>query len=307
MRAQRGVALFTALLVVALAAVLLAMLFDSGEATYARSRNVLRFEQADQYALGLEAWAKDLLLRDISDDAGVDSRQDIWATPLLAVEVPGGTLHGTLRDLGGCFNLNNLVDGGGEDELWGKRFRRLLRNLKIDPELGDAVADWVDADFEQRPRGAEDTQYLLADPAYRAANRRFAHVSELRLVRGVTDEVYARLAPHVCALPFTTDINVNTATAPVLMSLADEVSESVAKRLAKDGRARYASVNEFGEEALKIGVRITELKGLSTTSEFFLAQADVELDGIPFAYTSLIQRRQGVLAVVARMRGREDW
>lgn len=304
---QRGVALFTALLVVALAAVLLTMLFDTGEASYARSRNAVRFAQADQYALGLEAWAKDILLRDLSDDNTVDTREDIWAAPLLAIDVPGGRLHGVLRDLGGCFNLNDLADGGGPEELWGKRFRRLLRALKIDPELADAVADWIDADFEQRPRGGEDTLYLLADPGYRAANRRFAHISELRLVRGMTDEIYQRLAPHVCALPFSTPINVNTATAPVLMSLDEQMSASTAQRLMQDGHARYGSASAFTEAALKAGVAIADARELATTSEFFVAHAEITLDDVPIEYTSVIQRRPGVLAVIARMRGEVEW
>lgn len=304
---QRGVALFTALLVVALATVLLAMLFDTGEAAYARTRNTARGEQADLYALGLEAWSKDLLVRDYADNATLDTREDIWAAPLLSTEVPGGRLFGRMRDLGGCFNLNNLAEHGGPDGLWGKRLRRLLRALKLDPELAAAIADWVDTDFEPQTRGAEDTQYLLASPPYRAGNRRFAHVSELRLVRGVSAEIYARLAPEVCALPLSTPINVNTASPAVLMSLDDNLGAIAAQRLYAEGHARYISVDAFREAALKAGVAVGDLRELATASEFFLAQAEIELDGISIPYTSLIQRRQGVIAVVARMRGNESW
>jgi general secretion pathway protein K len=229
------------------------------------------------------------------------------AQPLLAVEVPGGRLHGRLRDLGGCFNLNNLATGGGADELWGKRLRRLLRALKIDPELAASIADWIDADFEPQTRGAEDTQYLLATPPYRTGNRRFAHVSELRLVRGVTDEIYRRLAPEVCALPLSTPINVNTATPAVLMSLDDSIADTAARRLYAEGRARHLSVDAFHEAALQAGIAIADLRELATASEFFLASAEIELDGIPIPYTSLIQRRPGAIRVVARMRGSEAW
>ena len=304
---QRGVALLTALLVVAIAMVLLALMFDSGEAELARTRNVTRGEQADAYAQGLEAWAEEALARDSAQDPNVDSREDLWAAPLPPTEVPGGRLQGQLQDRGGCFNLNNLAEGAGATDLWGRRLRRLLTALKLEPELADAIGDWIDADFEPHPRGAEDTHYLLATPSYRAANRRFAHVSELRLVRGISEQAYERLAPHVCALPFTTEINVNTATVPVLMSLEDNLGESVAQRLAQNGHARHANVAAFAEQALRFGVAISDLAGLATKSEFFVAHADVELDGIPFAYTSLIQRRAGALAVIARMRGREDW
>ena len=50
--AQRGVALVIALLAVALALVLIASLLDRGELAYARTRNVVRGEQAAAYAEG---------------------------------------------------------------------------------------------------------------------------------------------------------------------------------------------------------------------------------------------------------------
>ncbi len=81
-------------------------------------------------------------------------------------------------------------------------FKRLLENLKLDPEIATALVDWIDADInETLPGGAEDGAYLLAVPPYRAANRPLVDISELRLVQGYTPEVITALAPHVTALP----------------------------------------------------------------------------------------------------------
>ena len=66
-RSERGIALLSSLLVVALATVLVAGTLDDGQAGLARTRNLVRAEQADALAAGLEEWALQLLLRDLAD------------------------------------------------------------------------------------------------------------------------------------------------------------------------------------------------------------------------------------------------
>ncbi len=77
------------------------------------------------------------------------------------------------------------------------------------------------------------------------AKQGFVHVSELRLVKGVSADVYARLAPYVCALPRGTPINVNTASVPVLMTLSDTTTEQTAKTIRQDGHASYRSLQDL--------------------------------------------------------------
>ena len=111
-----------------------------------------------------------------------------------------------------CFNLNNLVDANGRaNPPWPDKFKRLLTALKLDPKLADAAVNWMN------PQPTTDDAYYLAQPVpYRPAKRGFVHVSELRLVKGVTGDIYAALAPHVCALPPGTKININTASRAIL-------------------------------------------------------------------------------------------
>ena len=304
--AQRGVALLVALLAVALGTILLAMLLDAGGVSLARTRNVLRAEQADAYATGLEDWAIDLLRRDAaSDSGGVDTRGDLWARPLPPTPVPGGTISGTMRDLDGCFNLNSLDPEGVYGELGFKRFERLLRAVGIDPVNAQAARDWVDRDNESGARGAEDSAYLSRDPPYRVANRRYADASELRLVRGFDGDAWKRIAPHVCALP-TSDsmINVNTATLPVLMSLDERITEAVARRLAKDGGARYPDATEFFRELAAIGIQVPEpdQRAVTAKSSWFVARAEIDLDGLPMAYATMISRSERGFRIVSRNR-----
>lgn len=62
--------------------------------------------------------------------------------------------------------------------------------LKI---MRDSLLDWLDADDDKRPYGAEAAFY--APLGYRARNGAFASVGELRRVRGFDGALVARMAP----------------------------------------------------------------------------------------------------------------
>ncbi len=300
---QRGMALLAAVLIVAVATLLIAMLLDQGGITLARTRNIVRAEQADALALGLEDWAFDLLRRDAANDPGRDARSDLWAQPLPPTPVQGGRIAGRMQDQNGCFNLNNLVAGGERVETQLRRFQRLLEVLELDSVLALAVVDWLDSDPQPELRGAEDSAYLALRPAYRAANRPVAHASELRLVRGIDGDAWSRLAPHVCALPAPSALNLNTASVPVLMALDPRISEPIARRLARDGVAQYNGVADFERELQALDLAGVDLTFADVQSTYFLARAEVELDGLPFTYTSLLLREPGRMSVLARWRG----
>lgn len=309
---QRGVALLIALLAVALAMILIASLLDRGELAYARTRNVLRGEQAIAYAEGLEAYAAQVLQKDLEDMSGIDSNNDPWALPLPPQEVPGGRISARMSDLNGCFNLNNLVSPKpGEAQVWRARLRNLLVALQLDPSLAGAIVDWMDADTSiDTEGGAEDSAYLAQAIAYRAANRPFAHISELRLVRGISGEVYSRLAPEVCALPPGTAINLNTATTAVLMSLDAKLTQALAERIRQNGQAKWSDVNSALIEAEQQGVPIASRLGLGVRSSYFLARGEITLDDLPFVFSSVLERVSGTarggIHVIMRSRGAED-
>ncbi len=314
-RRQRGVALLIALLAVALAVILIASLLDRGELAYARARNVLRGEQAIAYSEGLEAYAAQVLMRDLEADRGLDTLSDAWAVPLPPQEVPGGRISARMIDRNGCFNLNNLSSDLSDEQrrVWRKRLQNLLVALELDPSLVGAIVDWIDPDADIDPiSGAEDNAYLAQPVPYRAANRVFAHVSELRLVRGISGEVYARLAPEVCALPPGTSINLNTASVAVLMSLDSRMTAVLAERIRQDGQAHWPDVQTALNEAAQQGVEIspTDKVDLGVTSSYFLARGEITLDDVPFAFSSLLERVSGSLRggvhVLSRSRGAED-
>lgn len=304
-RRQRGVALLVALLVVALATVLIAGLIDRGELGFVRTRNQLLEAQAQAYAQGLEAYAARVLQQDWAANGGSsDSNSSVWAVPLPPTPVPNGLISATMRDRNGCFNLNNLVDANGQPNApWPDKFRILLNALRLDPNLADAVVAWMNT----QP-GIEDPYYLAQPVAYREAKQGFVHVSELRLVKGVSGNAFAALAPHVCALPPGTRININTATPPVLMTLNGVGTLQVAQRIWQEGHANYTSLSDLA--SIVPGVQ-SESRYYGVLSTYFLARGDITLDGLPFTFYSLIERRlgsgaDGGIRVLARSRGGDE-
>lgn len=293
---QRGVALLVALLVVALATMLIAGLLARGELAFARTRNALRAAQAEAYAQGLEHYAVQVLLETWQEP---DSRGSPWAMPLPPQTVPGGVISAAMRDLGGCFNLNNLGPGVAGRADWQRLFEGLLGQLGLDARLAAAVAAWQDP-----AASGEDGRYLAATPPHRAHQGPFAHVSELRLVAGVDGAVYARLLPQVCALSPGTRLNINTAGLPLLLALG--LGRADAERVWQQGQAQFSDVASFIREARTPRLVLPE-NFLDTRSDWFLARGEVVLDDIPFTFFSVIQRAEGSgIQVVARSVGSDD-
>lgn len=302
MDSQRGVALLTALLIVSLAATAAVAMASRLQIGIRQTGNTLQFEQASLYVDGVESWACRVLQEDRQDNE-LDHDGEDWATQLPPMPVEGGAVAGSIEDLQGRFNLNNLVRDGTVDSAALLRFRRLLQILETDPAIAEALADWLDGDAEVRfPDGAEDSVYLGMERPYRAANRRMVSASELRLLPGVTAEVLERLYPHVTALPEPTTLNVNTAGAELLMSLSDEIDRATAEALiAARGEEGYASVDEFVAQPQLQG-KLLPVEALSVSTRYFALASHVEFGRISVNYQSLIQRTDKQAQVIMRAR-----
>jgi general secretion pathway protein K len=257
---QRGVALITAILLVAIATVLAAKLSWDNKISMRRTEAVLMQEQARLFALGAEAVAIDVLFE---DDNEFDAADEDWAQVLPPVtvgigEIELGQMQGRLSDVQGRLNINNLVpDREAEpDEPSVEMFLRLFNTLGVEPAVLDAIIDWMDNDTVPRGRGAEDGTYTALTPGYRAANNYFVTISELRAVAGVDPEVYELLLPHITAIPpgvcgaaagGPVPINLNFATAEVMASLSEDITPSQAAAWIEErGESGWESIAEIG-------------------------------------------------------------
>src|SRR5688500_18856079 len=150
-RQQRGVALITAVLVVAIGTMIAVNLMWEGTLDLRRAESALAADQGLLYVQGAEAWAADILRQDLVDSPDSDHFGEQWAYELPPLPVDGGTITGKLEDLQGRFNLNKLIGADGmEDQLARRQFERLLNSLELDPGLAGAVVDWLDPDTELR-------------------------------------------------------------------------------------------------------------------------------------------------------------
>jgi general secretion pathway protein K len=299
---QQGVALVTALLVVALATVAAVAMATRQHVDLRRTGNLVHGEQAYAYALAAESWAQVILRRD-ARDSNFDALNEDWATALPPIPVDGGVVSGHVTDLQGRFNVNNLVGVDGKpDNNSIEYFKRLLTVLQLEPELAATLQDWIDADINATfPGGAEDDTYLLEDPPYRAANRRLVSISELQLVHGFTADVVKILSPHVTALPDVTTININTATAEVLLALHENMTVQGVEMLLTDREDKpFEDKQAFLSHDALAGLAITV--GVDVSSNWFLVLTDVSVGIGTAQLESLLAREDKALRVVFRTR-----
>ncbi|RRV16462.1 type II secretion system minor pseudopilin GspK [Pseudomonas saudiphocaensis] len=312
MRAERGVALITVLLVVALVTVVCASMIARQQLSIRATSNQLQVRQAWHYALGGEALAQSILRRD-AQAAGtgaqppVDHLGEAWARPQPVYDLDDGQGQIQLRieDLSGRFNLNSLVQDGLPNDAAQAQFGRLLQRLEITEPYTERLMDWLDRD--QQPSGeagAEDNAYLLLDPPYRTSGRSLEDISELRLLLGMRDEDFQRLAPHVSVLPAGTALNVNTAGALVLSSLADNLSIGAAEALVQArGSEGFRDVATFMAQPAFTAVQLQNPR-LAVTSQYFQATSEVRLGDRRLALVSLLQREgEGEVRVLQRNLG----
>lgn len=303
---SRGVVLLSVLLILALLSALVYQLVGRQSLLVAQARQTFAGDQALGYALGAEAFARQVLRQEWMDTGAVDNLTELWAQPLPPLEVDNGFLEIQVRDLNSCFNLNSVAStqsaqGGARINL--TRFKTLLRNLNVPDNIGDAWLDWIDPDQEVSGFGAEDGEYLLEEYPHRTADRLAADVSELRLVREMDNDLWALIEPHVCVLP--TDVlkvNVNTADAAVLAALNPSLAEAQLQALTQSERL-YTDVNQITTEIPEL---TPARDALGVASEFFEIQVRAQVDDSLVELSSVLHRapNDGTITLLTRSFGK---
>ncbi len=325
-RSERGAALLTVLILVAVIAVLAATALEKLRLSTRLGGNAVAIEQARGYAYAAEALAiiriGDLLERSqgkVSLFGGWSDRP--FALPL-GDGAAGGSAVARVTDGGNCFNLNGLAQSlpgqpGQPAVLIGNavevaHFAKLMRLLGIPGQVAEQVAtatsDWIDSDPNPQGGGAEDPLYLARDPPYRTGGALMADVSELRMVNGVTPELYAQLRPWVCTLPEAkpTMVNINTLApeqAPlVAMAQVDTISPaSISQALLRRPPQGYADVSAFWAQ-------VSGASGggnVATTTRWFNLRIDVGVGGIGVQERALVDATRQPPRLVARIWGEE--
>ena len=329
---QSGAALVVAMLVFAVCAALVVAMRGEFQRFYQRNANLLQAEQAHAYLRGAEDLAAMVLLQDRDQDKNSDRPRDdlteIWAIP--ADQRPPysfeqGWMIGELEDLQGRFNLNLLTHGEPDDTGSSKptphqkQFIRLLQALP-DLQLSEyearlvtrAIGDWLDADRQPHPDGAEDDFYGARSPAHRTANRPMASVSELRAVANVTPELYLALLPWITVLPETADrLNIHTAPAMLLRSINGNDSllpldETEAQSLVQyREESGFTDIDDFlSQPAFQDKGDMNEIRPLlGERSDYFLMSAEARLADRNMRLYSVLERKNRQVTSLARASG----
>ena len=309
---ERGTALLSALLIVALMSVLAVELVDNARFTLNRASNVAARDQAYWHARGARDYAEMVLLRSVSADREVMRPTDPWVAGGTQVfDIEGGALAGTITDGNNCFNINTLAPETSALETdtsaltrqdAAAQFEALTDALGLAPgdaaDLRSQIIDWIDADTRPEPGGAEDGDYARLDPPYRAANQPFTELEELLALPVVTPALYQRLEPWLCVRPerVRLPVNVNTLSidqAPLLaaalegaISLAD--AETVLFRRPVNG---YDDLADFWSDPvlarLQPDAGLRESVALST--RWFEIDVEVRLGPSRFTLETLSQ------------------
>ncbi|MEY4761395.1 MAG: hypothetical protein RLZZ200_1251 [Pseudomonadota bacterium] len=309
---QSGVALVTAVVLVALATVVAVAIGSRSAMSARRSAGNFGYEQAVQFAAGAEALAAYALREDKGEQ---DTLGEPWAQPYGPVDVaPGIALDAQLSDEQGKFNLNTLVNARGTvdpDAL--AIFTRLLQLLQLEPRWAPLLVDFIDGDVLPTPDGGEDSLYLSQQPPYRAANLTLTSITELLALPGFGRERFLKLAPHVTALPpDASTINVCLAS-PVLLdalaALGNGASQNAVEYSVMDPKqlAQSRAKGCFPGQAVMRGLlRPDAMSRISETSRYFRLQSMVSIGTARFALYSLLHRdKDGQVRAVFRTLGTE--
>ncbi len=219
-RKESGVALLITLLVLVMIVVMAMDIFRAGSRaaqTGAYGRDTVRAALLAEGGVG----AARIALREDAKNNSYDTLDEIWSRPVPDMELGDGTVKVVVEDEERKINLNKLVlsNGNAPDEPKLAVFRRLLEILGTDASLADAVVDWLDRDETARSGGAESSYYLSLPYPYKAKNDLFDSLDELRLVRGMTPELFDKLSPYL-TIHSSGSININTAPREILMALS---------------------------------------------------------------------------------------
>lgn len=304
MRAQRGVAVITAILIVALVtSVIVAMLWQNA-VRLRQMENLKEMAQAEAVGLTAVDWARAILAEDARKNA-VDDLGEHWASPVPPIAAEGGEVSGKITDQQGLFNLNNLAAAGNANEPEVLAFQRLLGRLGLPPELANALVDWIDTDSTVRfPGGAEDADYLAMDPPLRTANQPLTEVSGLYRVKGYSAAVVEALRPYVTALPAATKINLNTALPEVLpLALESGAREDAAAIIEARAEHAFKDRADFDKRMPLLAPRLRETAA-GFNSNYFLVETSVRFGKVKLERQALLKRDGQAWPVVLWKKGR---
>lgn len=329
---QDGSALLSVLLILGVVSALMVTLLGGITTSVRVTQNAQESVLARYQASAAEALAKLELETILDRNSGALANVGGWNGKSTPVPLDDGLMTLRISDHTACFNVNSLVtpnalqSSQGGTGLWPSHEQRFRASLRMQGQfvallealefsrgdaqrLAAAIADWLDSDSIPAGLGAEDGAYAAQKNGYKAANQLMRSTTELLDVRGITPDIYARLAPWLCAHPTTqaSAMNVNLmqpTDAPLLMMLMPRaLGRDAAMRVLADTPAiGWQSTADFWShpalQTLQPGNSAIEQTVVQ--SAFFMLNVKVAMGRGQAEQTALFALQQGRALRVAR-------
>ncbi|MBO9356170.1 general secretion pathway protein GspK [Bordetella petrii] len=275
---QQGMAVVSALIVVAIVAALTSGLFLRQASAIRQIENEQARIQARWLLLGGIDWTR-LLLRDNARQEATVRRGQLWSTPVLDTRIEGddsgqaAVFAGGIQDEQGKYNLYNLARRGVADAGQAEVLARLLDLLGLPQALAPQLAAQVALTQSRLPDPAPET------PAGQGGGARAPQprgIDDLAAQLGVDAAGLQAMRRTMTWLPANTLVNVNTAEPEVIAALVPGLSLAQARAvLGERDRGRW--FNDSGDFAnrLATGGEPLQVPEVATTSEWFLANGTV--------------------------------
>jgi len=215
---QRGSALLSAILLVAITAMLAIAISFTIKNTL--SNQILMDNQFRMRAAlhGVTLWARDVMNAQYQSQTPYSPARIRFPSR----SFHGIQLQGELIDQQGLFNINLLRHANRLPE-WSQLVKVLAPDITPTQALtlGTHITNWL----TDPTRDA--ALYARQNPPYRPAGALFINKKEVGMVLGMTPALYQRIAPQLSALPsvrYDDNVNINSVRFPVLSSFFPHAS-----------------------------------------------------------------------------------
>jgi general secretion pathway protein K len=270
---QRGAALLMVIWMLALISLLAVGISGTAQTEGRLSHNLVAEARARYLA---QAAVHHTVLQLLDPARPVDPVAD--GSVVRVFEHRGATLTVRLRDECGKLDINTG---------WG----RMLPGLMIAHGEGEAafamsqaILDWRDPDDRRRKDGAEDNEYAADGLVYGARDGLFEAIDELQQVRGMTADLYRRLAPDLTVDCLNAGINALAASPYALASIPD-LDRTVIERFLEARREAVRSGGASGIPTLSDGGKYVE----TSPTQVYEIIAEAELaSGLRVAWQAVV-------------------
>ena len=299
---QRGAAIITALLVVALAAMLVTALFYRENVAIRSVENRAAIAQVRWVERATIDWARVVIAADYNNPTTrrTDHLNEVWAIPIpetrLDETTTGGLsitdsandafMAGQVLDAQARFNLTNLVSEttGQPDEKSIEAFMRLLSSLGLPENLAMTVTYRIMA---SRPQFTNNEVV----PPLRVPLMRLTDLLDLP---DVDPAMVDAMAPYVVILPRFTKVNLNTAMPEVIAAVLDidlgRAQSGVRNRESRPYENVDLAIDGFG------GEKTAERKALvDVQTSYFIVAGYIRYDRVE-SYSETLLYRQAAQA-----------